>query len=167
MIRRFSALLSITKWAMPLLICFLLAVASSPALGQTVSMLHSFSGGTDGGYPAYETLVQGTDGNLYGTTTGNGTSSDGTIFRVTPDGALTTLYDFDGSNSFSAGGPAFPCFFLSVPTKWVPRSCVLRKGGYDAAGSTGSRGWAKSCVLVPRGQNKDLVRVATFNSTHQ
>ncbi|MFZ0318788.1 MAG: choice-of-anchor tandem repeat GloVer-containing protein [Candidatus Sulfotelmatobacter sp.] len=87
---------------MPLSIYFLLAVTSSPALGQTVSVLHSFNGGADGGYPVYETLAQGTDGNLYGTATG-GASADGTVFRITPGGALTTLYDFDDTDSSSPG----------------------------------------------------------------
>lgn len=48
----------------------------------------------DGGTPV-ESLVQGTDGNIYGTTMGGGNSnSGGTIFRITPQGVLTTLYDF-------------------------------------------------------------------------
>ena len=52
-------------------------------------------------------LVQATDGNLYGTTTSGGTSTAcmgfgcGTVFKITPGGALTTVYSFsgpDGSN---------------------------------------------------------------------
>ena len=48
---------------------------------------------TDGSSPNAG-LVQGTDGNLYGTTFGGGTNGGGTIFKITPNGALTTLYDF-------------------------------------------------------------------------
>jgi len=58
-------------------------------------------------------LVQGTDGNFYGTTeyggTGCGNTGCGTVFKITPSGTLTTLYDFcsqpnctDGSNPYGA-----------------------------------------------------------------
>ena len=36
------------------------------------------------------------DGNIYGTTTGGGAYGKGTVFRVTPNGALTTLVSFNG-----------------------------------------------------------------------
>jgi uncharacterized repeat protein (TIGR03803 family) len=41
-------------------------------------------------------LVQGSDGNFYGTTTYGGPGSGGTVFKVTPDGVLTTLVAFGG-----------------------------------------------------------------------
>ena len=50
-------------------------------------------------------LVQGTDGNLYGTTSDGGANNLGTFFRVTPAGEVTTLYQFgasDGGTSNSA-----------------------------------------------------------------
>jgi uncharacterized repeat protein (TIGR03803 family) len=63
----------------------------------TLTTLYSFcsqSGCTDGENP-YAGLVQATDGNFYGTTVGGGANGDGTVFRITPTGALTTLYSFD------------------------------------------------------------------------
>jgi uncharacterized repeat protein (TIGR03803 family) len=53
----------------------------------------------NGESPYLGTLLQGTDGNLYGTTVfgGNvcgGPAGCGTIFKMTPSGALTTLYEF-------------------------------------------------------------------------
>jgi uncharacterized repeat protein (TIGR03803 family) len=38
------------------------------------------------------------DGNFYGTTVGGGNSFLGTVFRVTPAGALTTLLNFNETN---------------------------------------------------------------------
>ncbi len=43
-------------------------------------------------------LVLGIDENFYGTTAYGGSSNWGTVFKVTPDGALTTLYTFTGGN---------------------------------------------------------------------
>jgi uncharacterized repeat protein (TIGR03803 family) len=59
--------------------------------------LYSFTGGHDGGDPRGG-LVQATDGNLYGTTADGGTNFDGTIFRITTNGALTSLHSFIGSH---------------------------------------------------------------------
>ncbi len=54
----------------------------------------------DGSSP-YAGLVLGTDGNLYGTTFQGGDGNDGTVFMITPQGALTTLMAFDGSNGYA------------------------------------------------------------------
>jgi len=70
--------------------------------GGTLTTLHEFDG-SDGGNPGAG-LVQGSDGNFYGTTETGGTSSNcavldwvgcGNVFRITPTGALTNLYSFD------------------------------------------------------------------------
>ena len=60
-----------------------------------ISTLYSFRGGSDGGYPA-AALLLGSDGNFYGTTAYGGDYGDGTLFRMTPSGLLTTLVAFDG-----------------------------------------------------------------------
>jgi uncharacterized repeat protein (TIGR03803 family) len=70
-----------------------------------VTTLHSFDQ-TDGANP-FGALIQGTDGNLYGTTSGGGAHSYckndgsggcGTVFKMTPRGTLTTLHNFDGND---------------------------------------------------------------------
>jgi uncharacterized repeat protein (TIGR03803 family) len=55
--------------------------------------LYSFTGGRDGGNPRGG-LMQAGDGNLYGTTENGGTNFDGTVFRISTNGALTRLYSF-------------------------------------------------------------------------
>ncbi len=71
-----------------------------------VSTLYAFclqSGCPDGSVPL-GALIQGSDGNLYGTTQQGGTNGDGTVFRITLSGALTTLHSFtkaDGSSPYA------------------------------------------------------------------
>jgi len=51
-------------------------------------------------------LIEATDGNLYGTTLGGGTKENGIVFKITPGGALTTLYNFCSESECADGaGP--------------------------------------------------------------
>jgi uncharacterized repeat protein (TIGR03803 family) len=49
----------------------------------TYNTLHNFSGGSDGGTPLSTMLLDG-NGNLYGTASVGGSSSDGVIYRIAP-----------------------------------------------------------------------------------
>jgi uncharacterized repeat protein (TIGR03803 family) len=65
-----------------------------------LTTLYSFCAQTnciDGYYPSAG-LVQATDGNFYGTTLIGGSADNGTVFRMTPRGDLTTLHDFVGND---------------------------------------------------------------------
>ena len=68
----------------------------------TLTTLHSFSLITDGAYP-WAGLLQANDGNFYGTTTAGGIGIMGTLFRITPGGALTPLYNFCSKSGCSDG----------------------------------------------------------------
>ncbi len=72
-------------------------------VAQTVTTLLNFAG-TNGQFPVNVTLAQGRDGNLYGTTTGDGVSSFGSIFRIKPKGGGSTLYKFTGSEGNAPTG---------------------------------------------------------------
>ena len=74
------------------------ALAATVAAAQNYNPLVSFDG-TNGANPKYMTLVQGPDGKLYGTTESGGTNNFGTVFQVTPNGTLTSLYSFAGGAS--------------------------------------------------------------------
>jgi uncharacterized repeat protein (TIGR03803 family) len=77
--------------------------------GGAVTTLHNFAS-SDGEGP-YAALALATDGNFYGTTEGGGGNTVcngfgcGTVFKITPGGALTTLHDFNGTDgSVPTGG---------------------------------------------------------------
>jgi uncharacterized repeat protein (TIGR03803 family) len=69
------------------------------------TVLHSFTGGADGGYPLWVVLALDPDGNLYGTTAFGGASNAGVVFKVIPSGHETVLYSFtggvDGDNPYT------------------------------------------------------------------
>ena len=61
--------------------------------GGALTTIHSFSSAE--GYGPQGTLLRASDGNFYGTTKyGAGFNTYGTIFKVTPSGALTTIHNF-------------------------------------------------------------------------
>ena len=100
--RDFGSTLGLRKAMGRLFVLWVLTAAAASA--QTFTTLVNFDG-SNGANPDPKALVQGADGNLYGTAQNGGANSSGTVFRMTPLGALTTLYDFcalpgcaDGAN---------------------------------------------------------------------
>ena len=74
--------------------------------GGELTTLVEFAGivvGDDPGSYPYAGLVEGSGGNLYGTTRDGGVSDNGTVFRMTPGGELTTLVEFTGFGGDSPG----------------------------------------------------------------
>ncbi len=71
----------------------------------TETLLYAFSGGDSGAYPS-GALVQGSDGNLYGTTSQAGAYSSGAVFMVSPGsaGTETVLYSFSGVDNVDGDG---------------------------------------------------------------
>ncbi len=70
-----------------------------------LSTLYSFcaqSGCPDGALPQ-SALVQASDGDFYGTTVIGGAQNQGTVFKITPGGVLTTLYSFCSKTNCTDG----------------------------------------------------------------
>jgi len=72
--------------------------------GQTLTTLYQFGGLPSDGHNPTAPLMQGRDGNFYGTAYGGGTNGAGTVFMITPQGALTTLWQF-GSGATNGANP--------------------------------------------------------------
>jgi len=85
------------------LVSFVLATAALSAAQATFTNLFDFDQ-TNGQNPLYVYLVQGTDGQLYGTANGGGNQSAGTVYKITTAGAFTQLYSFCSQPSCADGG---------------------------------------------------------------
>ncbi len=104
-----AKLRSTNRFCIWITICvlFVFGVATlTPA--QTFTTLANFDG-TDGSAP-FDGVIQATDGNLYGTTGSGGSqiacpdqNGCGTVFRITQDGKLTTLYSFCAQTNCADG----------------------------------------------------------------
>jgi len=73
-----------------------------------LTTLHAFlSSSTDPDGP--QSLIQGANGNLYGTTQAgsSGSNSTGTVFKMTLTGTLTLLHSFNGTDGYSPLGLMF------------------------------------------------------------
>lgn len=79
------------------------AIAVGPAQAYTEKVLHSFSGGADGGYPW--TPLLHADGNFYGAAALGGANGFGTVYQMDRHGHQTVLYTFNGINN---GDGAYP-----------------------------------------------------------
>jgi uncharacterized repeat protein (TIGR03803 family) len=82
-----------------------------------------------GSHPKAE-MTLGSDGNLYGATSRGGAYDCGTIFRLTPDGVLTTLVEFTGNGAINKGR-APECVLLLNSSDGYFYGSTTRGGAYD------------------------------------
>ena len=79
---------------------FKLTPPAQPGSKWTKTLFYGFKKTSDGNYPngsnPYAGLIVDGEGNLYGTTGGGGAFSEGTVFKLAPDGTETVLYSFKG-----------------------------------------------------------------------
>ena len=132
-----------SSWKKVCLGCALFAAMAIAASAQTFTTLVSFNI-VDGAFPS-ASLVQGRDGNLYGTTSGGGITSClppqgcGTVFKLTPTGTLTTLHKFCPQTNCTDGND--------------PGALVLGADGnfYGVAGGGGANSGGTVFKITPRG----------------
>ena len=79
---------------------------------QTFNILFNFDGRSE--EPFVMSLIQGRDGNFYGTTLAGGTENLGTVFKITPSGTMTTLYSFCSQFQCSDGTHPYAALVLST-----------------------------------------------------
>jgi uncharacterized repeat protein (TIGR03803 family) len=101
------------------------------------------------GFELIAPLVQGMDGNLYGTTFGGGTNGPGTVFKLTLSGALTPLYSFTGG--LDGGHPQ--------------AGLVQDKSGY-LYGTTSGGGTFGDGTVFKMATNGSLIWAVSFNGTN-
>src|ERR1022692_3872096 len=94
---------------------------------QTV--LYSFTGGADGGYP-YAGVIRDSAGNLYGTTYYGGTANAGVVYKLDSTGQETVLYTF-----------------TAWPDGAYPQAGVIRDSAGNLYGTTYLRGTASAGVV--------------------
>ena len=105
------------------------------------SVLHSFTGGSDGGVPDAG-VIRDAKGNLYGTASSGGPSGAGVIFKLSPAGHLKVLYAFTGN---ADGG--------------LPTAPLIRDAQGNLFGTAALGGASQSGVvfqLTPAGKEKVL-----------
>jgi uncharacterized repeat protein (TIGR03803 family) len=69
------------------------------------TVLHTFTGGADGGFPLWVVLARDSGGDLYGTTAGGGAANEGVVFKIDKSGNESVLHSFtggaDGGNPYT------------------------------------------------------------------
>jgi uncharacterized repeat protein (TIGR03803 family) len=138
----------------PLLFAMVLAgyLAAPGVYGAlTYTVLFSFDG-TNGAAPAAG-LVQGKDGNFYGTAPNGGPSSNGIVFAISPDGSFfTNFYNFTGGTN--GAGPV--------------GGLIIGTDGnfYGTTSGGGTSNWGTVFQLTPHGTFKQLAQLSGINGSN-
>jgi len=98
------------------------------AQGQAFSVVHNFSGGSDGGDPLAGLIIDGV-GNLYGSASSGGAYGYGAVFMVDPTDVQTVRHSFTGGSdgAYPEGGV--------IIDKWKNLYGTTTEGGVSGAGT--------------------------------
>jgi uncharacterized repeat protein (TIGR03803 family) len=81
-------------------------MAPAAALASGLTTIYTFTGGADGAYP-YAGLTPGPNGTFFGTTTGGGANSAGTIYQLSPPAKGQTAWTVTPLYAFTGGSDGF------------------------------------------------------------
>jgi uncharacterized repeat protein (TIGR03803 family) len=98
------------------------------------TVLYSFTGAADGGYP-HSGVIRDSAGNLFGTTDQGGTTGHGVVYELNTAGRETVLYSFTG---FADGGE---------PEAGVIQDSAGNLYGTTTSGGTAGKGAVFKLVL--------------------
>lgn len=90
------------------------------------TVLHVFDDAPGGGRHPNNRLVEGPDGNIYGTTAGGGEHGKGTFFRMTPAGQVTYLYSFHDNSEYEPNTTSDFCLGADGHFYALGRSAAFR-----------------------------------------
>jgi uncharacterized repeat protein (TIGR03803 family) len=121
-----------------------------PCAGQTFTTLVYFNG-KNGSGPEYGALVQGVDGNFYGTTSDGGANREGTVFKMSAGGLITRLYSFCSQANCMDGSIPFTGLTLGKDANF-----------YGVTGGGGVNGQGTVFKITPAGV---LTTLHSFNSS--
>src|SRR5690348_4818776 len=120
-----------------MLLRLMLLCVSTSAAAQSIESLYSF---TNGPANPYAGLTLGPNGIYYGTTFAGGINTNGSVFSVTTNGTLTTLFSFRFTNGYPDGANPYAGLTLGPDGNF-----------YGTTSAGGSNGYGTVFQITPQG----------------
>lgn len=134
--------------------CLAAAIAST---AQTLTTLYRFD--FYHGRSPSSPLVQGLNGNFFGTTLRGGTTDDGTVFEITSAGALRSLYSFCELLSCGDGLNPHYALILGLDGDYYG---ITQEGGAHSASDFCRFGCGTAFKITPGGSVTTLTAFAPY-----
>jgi uncharacterized repeat protein (TIGR03803 family) len=123
--------------------------------GTGFTILHTFTGGSDGGYPEAGLILSGNT--LYGTAVGGGANSGGTVFAVNTDGTgFANLYNFTANPGGTYG---------SNSDGTLPRDDLILSGNTLYGTTYGGGSWGYGTVFALTTNGTGFTTLHTFSGS--